>query len=91
VPIPICVKEILPSMGNLKWSAAAFKRLNNLKLEAPIPAEWTKFEKDSMTEYTKAKAEARKLLDAGKRAEAIKLVNSTAEKIWLDAEKLLKI
>ena len=78
-------------MGNLKWSAAAFKRLDKLKLEAPIPAEWTKFEKDSMVKYNKAKDEARKLLDAGKRAEAVKLVNSTAEKIWNDAVKLLKI
>ena len=78
-------------MESPKWSAAVFKRLDALKLEAPIPAEWTKFEQDSMAEYTKAKAEARKLLDAGKRAEAIKLVNSAAEKIWIAAEKLLKI
>ena len=91
VPVPVCAEKFLPSMESPKWSAAVFKRLDALKLEAPIPAEWTKFEQDSMAEYTKAKAEARKLLDAGKRAEAIKLVNSAAEKIWIAAEKLLKI
>ena len=91
VPVPVCVEKILPSMGNLKWSAAAFKRLDKLKLETPIPAEWTKFEKDSMAVYQKAQSDARKLLNAGKRAEAVKLVNSTAEKIWKDAVKLLKI
>ena len=91
VPIPVCVEKILPSMGNLKWSAAAWKRFDELKLEAPIPAEWTKFEKDSMAVYQKAQSDARKLLDAGKRAEAVKLMNSTAEKIWINAEKLLNI
>jgi hypothetical protein len=91
VPVPVCTEKVLPSMGNGKWAKAVFKRLDTLKLEAPIPAEWTKFEQDSMAEYTKAKAEARKLLDAGKRAEAVKLMNSTAEKIWINAEKLLKI
>ena len=91
VPIPVCVKDILPSMGNLKWSAAAWKRFDELKLEAPIPAEWTKFEKDSMAEYFKAKDEARKLLNENKRAEAINLMNSTAVSIWKKAEKLLNI
>ena len=91
VPIPVCVKEILPSMGNLKWSAAALKRLESLNLEAPIPPEWTKFEQDSLAEYSKAKAEARKLLSENKRAEAINLINSAAKKIWQKAEKLLNI
>ena len=91
VPVPVCVEKLHPAMTDLRWSAAAWKRFDELKLEAPIPAEWTKFEADSMVKYNKAKDEARKLLDAGKRAEAVKLMNSTAEKIWNDAEKLLNI
>ena len=91
VPVPVCVEKLHPAMTDLRWSAASFTRRDKLNLEAPIPAEWTKFEADSMAKYNKAKDEARKLLNAGKRAEAVKLVNSTAEKIWNDAVKLLKI
>ena len=91
VPVPVCAEKFHPAMTDLKWSTAAWKRFDELKLQAPIPAEWTDFEKDSMAEYSAAKARARKLLDSGKRSEAIKLMNSTAEKIWLKAAALLKI
>lgn len=91
LPVPVCAEKILPSMKNINWSKASYDRLNKLKYDAQIPAEWTRFEADSMAEYAKAKDAARKLLDAGKRAEAVKLMNSTAEKIWISAEKLLKI
>ena len=91
LPIPVCVREVLPAMANLRWSTAAFRRLDELKLEASIPPEWTKFEADSMMQYGKAKAHARKLLEAGKRAEAVDLLNSAAKRIWKTAATLLNI
>ena len=91
VPIPITADNIPSVMKNPKWSAKAFKRLDELNLEAPIPEEWTKFEKISMARYTAAKAEARKLLKAGKQAQAVKLLNSTAWGIWKKAASLLQI
>ena len=91
LPIPVCTQQILPDMQNINWSKASYTRLKELKYNAPIPSEWSKFEADSTAEYKKAQAEARKLLDAGKRTDAVKLLNSTAEKIWKNAEKLLKI
>ena len=91
VPIPIVAENIPVTMQNRKWSMKSFKRLDDLKLDAPIPEEWTKFEKDSMTRYTAAKAEARKLLNSGKRNEAIALLNLAAQKIWQDAEILLAV
>ena len=91
LPIPVCAEEVLPSMSTLKWAPAVFKRMNELKLEAPVPQEWLNFEKESMAEYSKAKAEAQKLIKANKRTEAVNLINSTAEKIWKSAEKLLNI
>ena len=91
IPIPICAEKYLPSMGNYSWSAASFKRGNKVGFEAPIPAEWQKFEADTMAKYAEAKAKARKLLDNGKRAEAVKLLNTTACNIWKEAEALLKI
>ena len=78
-------------MGDYSWSNVAIKRLKELGYGAPIPEEWANFESSSMAEYAKAKEEARKMLDAGKRAEAIKLLNETAYKIWCGAEKLMNI
>ena len=78
-------------MKSLRWSAAAFKRLDELKLAAPIPGEWIEFEQKSMEQYTAAKAQARKLLAENKHDEAVKLLNSTAIDIWKKAALLLQI
>ena len=91
VPIPVCTEKLLPSMGSYAWSLASFKRGDKSGFEAELPAEWVKFEADSKAKFAKAKAEARKLLNSGKRAEAIKLLNDTAYDIWEKAEALLEI
>ncbi len=91
VPIPVCAEKLLPSMGSYAWSLASFKRGDKNGFENQLPCEWMKFEADSKAKYAKAKADARKLLDNGKRAEAVKLLNATAYKIWKEAETLLKI
>ena len=78
-------------MGSYAWSLASFKRGDKSGFEAAVPAEWLKFEADSQAVYNAAKAKARKLLNSGKRAEAIKLLNDAAYTIWEKAETLLKI
>ena len=78
-------------MGTYAWSTASYKRGDKVGFAAPIPAEWLKFEADSRAVYSAAKEKARKLLDNGKRAEAVKLLNAAAGKIWTKAEALLKI
>ena len=90
IPVPICAEKLHPAMSDKNWSAASWKRLEKLGLGAPIPAEWSKFEADAMAKYADAKAKARQLLNNGKRAEAIKLLNTTAYGIWTQAEALLK-
>lgn len=91
VPIPIVADNIPSVMGNRKWSMKSFKRLDELSLDSPFPAEWTKFEEESMIRYGKAKNEARKLLADGKKAQAVALLKSTAKKIWKQAAILLNI
>ena len=91
IPVPVCAEKILPSMGDYSWSKAACKRFAELGFGAPIPETWAAFESNAMAEYAKAKEDARKLLDAGKRDDAVKLLNETAYKIWCGAEKLLNI
>ena len=90
VPVPVCAEKLHPAMSDMSWSKAAFARFDKLGLQ-DVPTEWTKFESDSIKEYAAAKAQARKLLDSGKRAEAVKIVNAAAEKIWNKAAKLLNL
>ena len=91
LPVPVCTEKLLPSMGTYNWAKVAFARLDKSGFDAPVPEEWLKFEVASMAEYAKAKEEARKLLAGGKRAEAVKLLNAAAFKIWQKAEALLGI
>ena len=76
-------------MSSPQWSAAAWKRFDRLGLNSPVPAKWLAFEKESVARYTEAKAKARKLLDLGKKNEAVKLLNNTAENIWKKAADIL--
>ena len=90
VPIPVCVEKVHPTMVNGDWSKAAWARFDKVGLK-DIPAEWSKFEKDQTAKYVAAKNAARKLLDQGKRREAVKLINDTAAEIWDKAAGLLKL
>ena len=90
IPVPVCAEKFLPGMSDNSWASAAFKRFKELGLSAAIPAEWLEFEKSSMAKYQAAKAQAKTLLDAGKRSEAVKLLNDAAYAIWGEAETLLK-
>ena len=90
VPVPICAETILPEMGDYSWSDAVFKDYGEV-YDAEIPEEWLKFEQDYQCKFAAVKDEARKLLNAGKRDEAVKLVNDAAYAIWCDAAALLKI
>ena len=78
-------------MNNGRWAAVSWKRLKQLKLNAPIPAEWTQFEQNFMTTYKKAQEEARELLKKGERDAAVKLLNDTANAIWKEAAALLNL
>ena len=82
------VEKLDPYMAEPVCSAAAFKRFAELGLEAPIPAEWSAFEKESMKQYGKASAEALTLLRQGKKAQAVQLLNNTAAEIWKKAYPL---
>lgn len=90
IPVPICTENVLPAMNNKAWSKAAFDRFDKLGLQ-DIPAEWVKFERDSMTQYRAAKEKARSFLKNGNRAAAVKLLNQTARSIWQKAAELLQL
>jgi hypothetical protein len=54
-----------------------------------MPESWLKYESDFMAKYTAAKESARLLLNDGKEADAVKLLNDTAASIWREAEEIL--
>jgi hypothetical protein len=89
VPVPVCARKFREEMTDNSWSAASWKRLKAKGLGSPIPAEWSKYEADFLTEYAAAREEARKLLNQGKQAEAENLLNAAAEKIWEKAAAVL--
>ena len=89
VPVPVCARKFRAEMTDNTWSAASWKRLKEKGLEAPIPAEWSKYEQEFIAEYTAVREQARKLLDQGKQAEAENLLNAAAEKIWDKAAAVL--
>ena len=91
VPVPICAEKLPVGMTDETWSRASRKRYEELGFDAPMPESWLKYEADFMAEYTAAKESARALLDEGKEAEAVKLLNDTAAAIWKEAEQLLEL
>ena len=91
IPVPITADKFLPGMTDSSWAKAAFARLKKLGTHSEVPAKWLEFEKTSMAKYQEAKAQARKLLDAGKRADAVKLLNDAAMAIWTEAEKVMEL
>ena len=91
IPVPVGAEKFLPGMLDNSWATAAFQRLKKLGVNEALPGAWLEFEKTSMTKYLEAKEQARQLLDAGKRAEAVKLLNDTAMSIWIEAEKVLDL
>ena len=84
----LCRSDPSGNEKKLKWSGAAFKRLDEKGFDAAIPAEWINFEKESAAEYLKAEKLARNLFDDGKKPEAVKLLNAAAVKIWKKAAVL---
>ena len=90
MPIPICAEKLHPAMSDLSWSKAAFARFDKFGKQ-DIPTDWAKFENDYMTVFNAVKAQARKLLAQGKRAEAVKMINDTAWKIWEEAAQKLAL
>ena len=89
VPVPVCVEQVDRRMADLTWSTAVWARFDKLGLEAPIPETWLDFEKNAFTEYDRYVEDARKLLKAGKKAEAAAMLNAEAAAIWQRAARLM--
>jgi len=90
LPVPVCVEKLDCRQEETVWAAAAWKRFDAMGFGAPIPAEWTAFEKESMAAYEKASADALALLREGKKAQAIQTLNNASSEIWRKAAAILR-
>ena len=91
VPVPIAMRDVHPTMRSQAWRNAAWKRFDELGVEAPVPAEWLAFEKESFAQYRTAQGKARELMRAGKQLEAVALIQMAAMDIWDAGAKLLAL
>lgn len=89
VPVPVCVEAYLSEMTDLRWSSAAWKLFEAKGHDAEIPPAWLTFEADALAAYKAAQAAAEELLKAGKRADAVRLLNDRTRTLWQDAAQLL--
>lgn len=91
VPVPIVMRDVHPTMRSQAWRNAAWKRFDELGVEAPVPDEWLAFEKQSLGQYRAAQGRARELMRAGQQAEAVALIQKTTMDIWDAGAKLLAL
>ena len=91
LPLPVCMKDLDPRITGTVFSHAARERFDRLGYNAPIPPEWTAFEKDALRRYDRASEDALRLLRQGKNAEAEELLNRTATELCTQAAGLLGV
>ena len=78
-------------MEDLRFSGTAWKKQKVRGFDAPLPAEFTAFEKQAFARYAAAQQKARTLLEKGKRVQAVEVLNSQAAALWQKAVELLGI
>ena len=88
LPFPICIKTLPEELATVKVASASYARMGKLGYAAEMPQAWKACEKKSFDSYDKALVQAKALLKNGKKAEAVKLLNDTFNKIWQEAKNL---
>ena len=91
VPVPVCVEKFHPKMTDYTWSGNGWKRFEEMGYAAEVPSEWKAFEANMLREYKAVLAEAKTLLEAGKRDAAVELLNKKAYAVWEEAANLLQL
>ena len=89
LPCPMALRRFPQQMENGKWGELAFSFRKKAGDDHKLVDELFAFEDKIIPEYEQAREEARKLLRAGKRQEAEKLLNDLFAKHFSAAEKLL--
>ena len=91
LPFPVCTEKLDPRVAEPVFAAAAQTRCEQLGFDAPIPAEWSCFEEETLSCYGRVMEEARLRLRQGKPAEAEALLNRASSELCAQAAELLNL
>ena len=90
IPCPMALRQFPKQFGSGEWGDLALNFRKKAGDGHKLVGELFAFEDRIIPEYEQAREEARKLLRAGKRAEAEKLLNDLFDRYFAEAEKLLR-
>jgi len=89
LPIPMAVRQLPDKMRDGSWAQMAFDHQEAFGPEHDDMVKFTKLEDKLLKEFDAARDRARQLLRAGRKDEAVKLLNDTFERQFAEADALM--
>ena len=89
VPIPMALRQMPKKMRDGSWGQMAYDIRKAFGNDHKYVAEFRSLEDKFLTEFNQARTEARRLLKAGRKNEAAKLLNDCFDRQFAEADKLL--
>jgi len=90
LPTPMALEQFPKEIIDGSWADMAYKLREAVGYDHKYLARFAEFERRILPEYDRVREEARQLLKAGKKAEAVKLLNECYARQYAEAMRLLK-
>jgi hypothetical protein len=90
VPTPMAIEQFPVEIRNGEWADMAYKLREQVGYDHRYIADFDAFEARVLAEYDDVREKARELLKAGKKAEAVKLLNECCNRHYAEALELLR-
>ena len=90
LPTPMALKQFPKEIVDSSWADMAYKLREQVGYDHQYLARFDAFEERVLAEYDRTRDEARELLKAGKKAEAVKLLNERYQKHYAEALALMR-
>jgi len=90
LPTPMTIEQFPKEIFDTSWADLAYKLSEREGYDHRFLARIAAFEEKILPEYEQVREEARQLLKAGKKTEAVKLLNDCYARQYAEALKLLK-
>ncbi len=90
VPTPMALEQFPQEIVDSSWADMAYKLREQVGYDHRYLERFAAYEKRALPEYDRVREEARALLKAGKKDEAVKLLNDCYRRQYAEALKLLR-
>jgi len=90
LPTPMALEQFPPEIISGAWADMAYQLREQVGFDHKYIARFNDFERRILPEYDNVREEARRLLKAGKKSEAEKLLNDCYKRQYAEAMRLLK-